>query len=264
MTICRSTHSGSTVVISSENEDGVWDWHNWFDFSENHSDANALDVHVVVPKGTDVHVSDMVGDATIGDIEGDIHFEAASSNATIGRTKDAHVSMAGSGKIVMAPIAGDLHLEIAGSGKIKAASAASVKADIAGSGNAELGPIAGGLHLDIAGSGDFSATKVNGPVHVDIVGAGSVNIPQGQANPLHVDIMGSGDFVFGGLAIDPHISAVGSGRVKLRSYQGKMNSDGMVDVQVGPEGLPGTAGASRTACTTGAACAEGPLKSEAI
>jgi len=99
--------SGSTLVISGDTEDGVWDWHNWFDFSENHNNSKALDVHVVVPKGTDVHVDDMVGDATIGDIEGDIHFEAAASNATIGRTKDAHVSMAGSGKIVMAPIAGD-------------------------------------------------------------------------------------------------------------------------------------------------------------
>lgn len=231
------TH-GDQLVVSSESDEGVWDWRNWLNFNDTHNSTKDLDVHIVVPKGTDVDVRDMIGDATIGDTMGNLHFEAVASNANIGRSKEAHLSMAGSGKINIADIAGDLHMDIAGSGKIKAGSAADVHADVAGSGSAEMGAINGGLHLDIAGSGDFSATKVNGPVHVGIVGAGSVNIPQGIANPLHVDIMGAGNFVFGGQAIDPHISALGSGRVKIRSYTGKMHSDGMVDVQVGSEGFP--------------------------
>lgn len=226
------------LVIEGENGNAVWDWRNWFNFSQPPESSNGLDVHLVVPKGTDIDVEDLVGDATVGDTDGDLRFEAAVSDATIGKVRQAHVSMAGSGKIVMSDVAGDLHLEIAGSGKIKAASAASVKADVAGSGTAELGPIAGGLNLDIAGSGDFSAQRVNGPVHVDIVGAGSVRIAQGEANPLHLDIMGAGNFTFGGEAVDPHISALGSGSVKLRSYRGRMDSDGMVDVKVGPDGFP--------------------------
>jgi putative autotransporter adhesin-like protein len=228
---------GGQLVITGENDNAVWDWHKWFDFSDTHQDAKDLDVHLVVPKGTEVRVGDMIGDATIGDTDGDIRFEAVDSTTTIGRVKNARISMAGAGKIAMTDVMGELKLEIAGSGKIKAQSAQSVRADVAGSGSADLGAIKGGLSLDIAGSGDFNASKVNGPVQVDIVGAGSVHIPQGTANPLHVDIMGAGDFVFGGEAVDPHISAMGSGRVKLRSYRGKMDSDGMVDVQVGPEGF---------------------------
>jgi hypothetical protein len=230
---------GDRLVITGDNRDeAVWDWKNWFKFDDTHNSTKDLDVHIVVPKGTDIDVRDMIGDATIGDTMGNVHFEAVASNAWIGRTKEAHLSMAGSGKINIADTAGDLHLDIAGSGKIKAGSASEVHADIAGSGSTEMGAINGGLHLDIAGSGDFNATKVNGPVHVGIVGAGSVNIPQGVANPLHVDIMGAGNFVFGGQAVDPHVSALGSGRVKIRSYTGKMHSDGMVDVQVGSEGFP--------------------------
>ncbi|HWA03682.1 MAG TPA: DUF2807 domain-containing protein [Rhizomicrobium sp.] len=230
--------SGDELVVKGVDDNSVWDWKNWFNFSDMHTNTKDLDVHIVVPKGTDVRVNDMVGDATIGDTEGNLRFEAVASDSRIGRVRDARVSMAGSGKIVMSDVMGELRLEIAGSGNIKARSARSVRADVAGSGSADLGQISGGLNLDIAGSGDFTAAKVNGPVDVDIVGAGSVNIPAGEANPLHVDIMGAGNFVFGGTAVDPHISALGSGRVKLRSYRGRMNSDGMVDVQVGPEGFP--------------------------
>jgi hypothetical protein len=230
--------SGDQLVVSGENENAVWDWKNWFNFNDEHNSSKDLDVHIVVPKGTDIDVRDMIGDASIGDTMSNVRFEAVASNAWIGRTKEAHLSMAGSGKIIIADVAGDLHVDIAGSGKIKAGSASEVHADVAGSGSAEMGAINGGLHLDIAGSGDFTATKVNGPVHVGIVGAGSVHIPQGVANPLHVDILGAGDFVFGGQAIDPHVSALGSGRVKIRSYSGKMHSDGMVDVQVGDDGFP--------------------------
>jgi hypothetical protein len=230
--------SGDQLVVEGQNNDDVWDWRNWFNFSEPHRDDKTLDVHIVAPKGTDVDVRDMVGDAIIGDTDGSLRFEAVASNATIGRTKGAHVGMDGSGKIALGDVGGDLHLEIAGSGNVKAASAQTVHADVAGSGSAVIGPIRGGLHLDIAGSGDFNAARVDGPVHVGIVGAGSVNIPEGTADPLHVDIMGAGNFTFGGEAVDPHISALGSGRVKIRSYRGKMHSDGMVDVQVGPEGFP--------------------------
>lgn len=234
----RVRQSGDRLIVEGEDNDDVWDWRNWFNFSAPHRDDKSLEVHIVAPKGADVEVRDMMGDAVIGDTDGVLSFEALASNATIGRTKEAHVSMDGSGKIALGDVAGDLHLEIAGSGNVKAASAQTVHADVAGSGSGMLGPIRGGLHLDIAGSGDFNAARVDGPVHVGIVGAGSVNIPQGTADPLHVDIMGAGNFIFGGQAVDPHISALGSGRVKIRSYRGKMHSDGMVDVQVGPDGFP--------------------------
>ena len=226
-----------TLVIEGENSNAVWDWHTWFDYSSHNDSTKDLDVHVVVPKGTTVRVEDMIGDATIGDTEGDVHFDAASSNATIGRTKNAHIEMDGTGKIQLADVAGELHLEIAGSGNVKAGSSQSVHASVEGSGSAYLGAIRGGLHLEIDGTGDFNAASVNGPVHVDINGAGSVNIPQGRADPLHVEIAGVGNFAFGGEAVDPHISALGVGSVRLRSYKGDMHSTGMAEVKVGPEGF---------------------------
>jgi len=229
--------SGNTLIVEGESRNSVWDWHTWFDFSDHENSTKDLDVHVVVPKGTSLDVEDMVGDAAIGDTEGDVHFDAVNSNTTIGHVRQAHLSMAGSGTIAVAQIDGDLHLDVAGSGRVKAGSARAVHADIAGSGTADLGRIRE-LHLDIAGSGDFSAQRVDGPVKVDIMGAGSVNIKEGVADPLHLDIAGAGNFVFGGEAVDPHISAFGSGSVKLRSYRGKLSSDGMADVKIGPDGFP--------------------------
>jgi Putative auto-transporter adhesin, head GIN domain len=229
---------GDTLVIEGENSGAVWDWRTWFDFSTHNDDSKDLDVHVVVPKGTSMRVENMIGDATIGDTEGDLNFEATSSRATIGRTRNAHIDMAGSGRIQLADVAGELHLEIAGSGNVKAQSSKSVHAEIDGSGSAVLGPIQNGLHLEIDGTGDFNAASVNGPVHVAIAGAGSVSIPKGTADPLHVEIAGVGNFVFGGEAVDPHIDAIGVGSVKLRSYTGRLHSSGMAEVKIGPDGFP--------------------------
>ena len=226
-----------TVVIdgsdSSDNE-SVWDWHKWLNFSGDwQPKANNLYVKVTVPRGTNVNVSDLVGDATIGDTQGQLHFEAAATKARIGRVGPANVSLAGAGRLDIAAVQGPLHLEIGGSGKVTVGPVQSVDADIGGSGDAQFGAIAGGLKLDIAGSGDVSAARVNGPTHVDIAGSGSVRIADGTADPLHVDIMGAGNFVFGGVAVDPHIDAVGSGNVKLKSYRGHLDTEGMADVKIG-------------------------------
>lgn len=218
---------------SSDNE-SVWDWHKWFNFSSDwQPKTKSLFVKVTVPRGASVNVSDLVGEATIGDTQGELRFEAAASKAHIGRVGPAHVSLAGAGHVDIAQVNGPLHLEIGGSGKVTVGPVQSVDADIGGSGDAQFGAIAGGLKLDIAGSGDVSAARVNGPTHVDIAGSGSVKIADGTADPLHVDIMGAGTFIFGGVAVDPHIDAVGSGNVKLKSYRGHLDTEGMADVKIG-------------------------------
>ncbi|HWE05793.1 MAG TPA: hypothetical protein VG274_03740 [Rhizomicrobium sp.] len=233
----RVTKGGNRVVIDgsgfSENN-SVWDWKNWFNFSADFSQrADNLTIKVTVPKGASVDVNDLVGDATIGDTQGALHFEAASTKARIGRVARADVSLGGAGKLDIAQVSGPLHLEVGGSGKVTVGPTQSVHADIAGSGDAQFGAIAGGLSLDIAGAGDVSAASVNGPTHIDIAGSGSVKIADGTANPLHVDIMGAGNFIFGGVAVDPHIEAVGSGNVKLKSYRGHLDTEGMADVKIG-------------------------------
>lgn len=232
------SQDGSRLVVegSSDDEDNrsVWDWKNWFDFSHdfNYEHGN-LFVKVTVPRGTDVEVKDLVGNASIGDTMGNLRFDAAVSKAHIGKVQQASIDLGGTGDIQITSVQNELRLDMGGSGKVTTGPVGSVKADIAGSGDAHFGPIAGGLHLDIAGSGDVTAAHVNGPTHIDIAGSGTVRIMDGIANPLHVDIMGAGNLYFGGVAVDPHIDAVGSGSVHLKAYRGKLNSEGMADVKIG-------------------------------
>lgn len=230
-----SAHDGRLHIEGSDTEDeNVWDWHSWFDFSaHNRARPANLVVKLSVPRGSEVNVEELVGDATIGDTNGPLRFEAAATNAKIGKVSAAKISMDGTGRVDIAEVTGPLDLDIAGSGKVTVGKTQRVHADIAGAGDAALGAIANGLDLDIAGSGDVSAASVHGPVSVDIAGSGSVKIATGEANPLHVDIMGSGNFAFGGEAVDPHISALGSGSVKLKSYRGKLSSEGMANVKIG-------------------------------
>jgi hypothetical protein len=228
---------GSRVLIEGSSTESVWDWHQWLNFDLSRSKPDQLVVKVGVPRGTDVNVEDIVGKATIGDTMGPMRFEASATQSKIGKVSSAKISLAGTGRIDVAAVAGALDLDIAGSGKVTVGPTQSVKADIAGAGDTALGPIAGGLDVDIAGSGDISASRVNGPVTVDIAGSGSVNIAQGLANPLKVDIMGSGNFTFGGTAIDPKVSSFGSGSVKIKAYKGKMSSDGMASVEVGGQDM---------------------------
>jgi hypothetical protein len=227
-----------TVVIdgsdSGENQ-SVWDWHKWFNFSTDWTPkTDNLKIKVTVPRGARVDVDDLVGDATIGDTQGELRFEAAATKARIGRVGQAHVTLGGAGHVEIAQVNGPLHLEIGGSGKVAVGPTKGVKVEIGGSGDAQFGAIAGGLSVDIGGSGDVSAASVNGPTHVDIAGSGSVKIADGTADPLHVDIMGAGNFIFGGVAVDPHIDAIGSGNVKLKSYRGHLDTEGMADVKIGP------------------------------
>ncbi|HTW36747.1 MAG TPA: DUF2807 domain-containing protein [Rhizomicrobium sp.] len=234
----RTSQDGSLLVVEGESDEednrSVWDWRNWFDFSHDVNwDHGNLFVKVTVPRGTDVDVKDLVGNASIGDTMGNLRFDAAASHAHIGRVQQASIDLGGTGDIDIAGVQNQLRLDMGGSGKVTTGPVGSVRADIAGSGDAHFGAIAGGLSLDIAGSGDVTAAHVNGPTHIDIAGSGSVRILDGIANPLHVDIMGAGNLYFGGVAVDPHIDAVGSGSVHIKAYRGKLDSEGMADVKIG-------------------------------
>ena len=225
--------SGGVLTIEGSNDDSVWNWRNWFNFTDMTRDgSDKLFVHVTVPRGSDVRVDEMIGDATIGDTMGVLHFGAVASNSTIGKTREAHISLAGSGKVTLADTQGLLKISVAGSGRVMAGSAKSVHASTAGAGRIAVNNVSDGVHLDIAGSGDLTANQVNGPVHIGIAGAGNVRIAGGEANPLHVSIIGSGHVDFGGTAVDPHISAIGSGNVRMKAYRGNLHNDG-ADVTVG-------------------------------
>ncbi len=227
--------SNGELVIEDHNVNSVWDWHLWFDFSHlGENKSSNLAINIVLAKGTRVKVSDLIGNAAIGNTDGPMSFSAdGSTETTIGRVSEANISLSGSGKVTVSDVMGALKADTAGSGDIRVGSADSAKADIAGSGSITVGRIAHGVDVDIAGSGDFSAASVNGPTHVDIAGSGSANIASGTADPLHVDIMGSGSLAFGGMAVNPKISALGSGSVKIKAYRGKLDSDGMAAIKIG-------------------------------
>jgi hypothetical protein len=219
----------------SRNDTSVWNWHDWFNFSDTEEDRRAdnLFVKVTVPRGTDVNIAGLVGNTDIGDTQGALRLEAAVTNAKIGKVSKANIDLGGDGRIDIASVTGALNLDIGGSGKVTVGPTGSVHADIAGSGDAAFGAVAGGFSIEIAGSGDVTAARVNGPTRVEIAGSGTVKIADGVADPLHVEMMGAGDFAFGGVAVDPHIEAVGSGNVKLKSYRGRLDTEGMADVKIG-------------------------------
>jgi hypothetical protein len=226
--------SHDTLTVASDEIDTVWDWRNWFKFSDGyHMKPDQLVIHIAVPRGSAVDV-DASGNMTIGSTNGPLRFEVAGfTNSTVGDVSEAHLSMAGSGKLTVGNVAGKANIETAGNGNIRIGNAGKVKADIAGSGSIAVGNIQSSVNVDIAGSGDFSAASVNGPTSVDIAGSGSVTIAGGEANPLHVDIMGSGSVSFGGVAVNPRISSMGSGSVKIKSYRGTLDNDGMGKISIG-------------------------------
>lgn len=229
---------GDTLKISFARQNSVWDWHDWFNFSiHDRMKPENLQVALSVPRGAGLNIDGLIGDAKIGDTMGPLRLEAVASRATIGKVKDAKISLAGSGRVEMTQVDGKLKLEIAGSGKIRVGSSKGVDADVAGAGDARLGDIDGGLKIDIAGSGDVAANSVNGPVRVSIAGSGSIKIARGQADPFHVSIIGSGNVDFHGHAVNPHLSALGSGRVRIKSYSGNLSSSGSIHVEVNGRSL---------------------------
>jgi len=226
-------------VLNIEGDDesetiSVWDWKKWFDFSDvGRAHRYKLNLHLVVPRGSDVAVDDFIGDAIIGDTMGGLDFSANATKTKVGKLKSAKIELQGSGQVDMGQVMGPLKLEIDGSGRVNAGDVQSVHAELNGSGDASIGSVHGPLSLDIAGSGSLTATKVVGPVDIDIAGAGSVKIADGVADPFKVDIAGSGDVFFGGVAVNPSIDALGSGKVKLHAIRGKLNSEGMANVKIG-------------------------------
>ncbi len=229
---------GNTLEVDgseNKNDTSVWDWHDWFNFSNLEDDrrSDSLFVKVTVPRGTDVNIDGLVGNADIGDTQAALRLDAAVTNAKIGKVASAKIELGGDGRIDIASVTGDLDLEVGGSGKVRTGPIGDVHADIAGSGDAQFGTIANGLKLSIAGSGDVTAARVNGPVRIEIAGSGNVKIADGVADPLHLEVMGAGDFTFGGVAVDPHIEAFGSGSVRLKSYRGHLDNEGMADIKVG-------------------------------
>jgi hypothetical protein len=181
---------------------------------------------LTVPQGTNLTIEDMVGEAAVGDIGGDVKIAATSLDATIGAVKSAKLDISGSLDLTLGDVAGKLDVDVSGSADVKAGSVESADLDISGSGELELKTVRRGLTAEINGSGSVKVEAVNGPVRVDLSGSGEVAIAHGRADPLKVDISGDGEFSFGGEAVNPEVEVSGSGSIQLGSYTGKLKSQG--------------------------------------
>lgn len=224
--------SGKLVVSGERASGSVWNWREWFNIDIRKQDES-VSVHMTVPRGTALEIDGFIGEGMIGSTEGRFELGATAASVKVGKVGAASIEMAGSGEVKIEEVAGRFTLEIAGSGDVEVGPSHSAEVEIAGSGEARLGAVAGGLTVEIAGSGDVTVASVNGPTRVSVAGAGSVEILGGEANPLSVKILGSGDFRLDGEAVDPSVSVFGSGDVKLKSYRGKLETEGNADLEIG-------------------------------
>lgn len=123
------------------------------------------------------------------------------------------LTLAGSGSIEAASLAGASEVTIAGSGTLRAAKISSGKLDltIAGSGSVKAAGSAETLDLTLAGSGDadMAGLKV-GSAEVTIAGSGRAEFA--SDGKVAANIMGSGEVTVIGRA-DCTISAMGSGKL---------------------------------------------------
>lgn len=225
------TNTGDRLLIKEEHLGHVWNWREWFTYKQERRDRVTLNISA--PKGTSLGIDGFVGDLTVGDLDGPVKIDAAAVQGTVGNVTSAKISLAGSGKLTVGTVTQQLGIDIAGSGTVNAGASGGASIEIAGSGDAHVGPVLGKLRIDIAGDGDVTVASVNGPTNIEVAGSGNIKIDTGEANPFKVEIMGSGDLDFGGEAVNPEISVMGSGDVSLKSYRGKLDTDGGAHVKVG-------------------------------
>jgi len=224
-------NAGGALRINEEHMEHVWNWREWFDFK--HDRRERVTVNLTAPKGTNLVMDDFVGEFTVGDLDAPVKIGAAAAKGTIGNVQRATIELAGSGNIQIGTVTEQLKIEIAGSGSVKAGASGGASIEISGSGDTTLGPVLGALKVEIAGSGDVQAASANGACSIETAGAGNIRIDTGECNPLKVEMLGSGDLVFGGEAVNPDITAMGSGNVTLKSYRGRLSTEGMTHVKIG-------------------------------
>lgn len=191
-----------------------------------------LRLTVTVPPGTDTAIEDLIGNATVGDLNAPIAIDAVAGEIRIGRVTSASLECDGSANIQVTESTGALSIETSGSGEVKVGKAGATSVTISGSGDAEIGQVVGSLGIDISGSGKVAVDSVNGATAISIAGSGDVYIASGRADPFAADISGDGNVVFGGTAVNPQISTSGSADICLAAAEGTIESDG--DITVSP------------------------------
>lgn len=126
------------------------------------------------------------------------------------------ITLAGSGTIEAASLAGDAEVTIAGSGKasLTSVAAASLDTTIAGSGTLEAAGRAESLDLTVAGSGSARMDELKVEA-ADVTIAGSGDASFASDGKVDASIMGSGSVTVLGRA-ECTVSSMGSGTLRCR------------------------------------------------
>lgn len=139
-------------------------------------------------------------DGSLGILRTDKVFSGRDKVAVINVTMPApeEVVMAGSGRIVLAALAGKAKASVAGSGTVEATAIDSESLDI-----------------NIAGSGLFRGAGKSGKLKLNVVGSGSANLDGLKVESADVNVAGSGNTAF---ASDGEVKAniMGSGEVRVK------------------------------------------------
>lgn len=159
---------------------------------------NDVTITVTLPKGTAIHVDDMIGKLEVGDLDGPLTAEIrAAADIQTGRLQSARFDVAGAAGIHVGDIAGMLELAIAGAGDV------------------DVGVVRQGVDIRIAGFGDVDVAGVRGPATVRVSGVGDVDLNDGDVDLLDVSVSGLGSVEFDGRMKDQRINASGLASVRV-------------------------------------------------
>ena len=177
-------------------------------------DAHA-DLHVIVPKGTTLHLRQGIGETTIDNVDGKLDVDVSASHARISHVHGSLTLDTGSGGVELTDVTGDVTLD-------------------SGSGGATIDGIKGGrLTMDI-GSGSLRGRSIEVEDLVADVGSGGVRLSAVTTPRLHMET-GSGSTEVELLTSPTDVSVeAGSGGVTLRL---PASLDASVDIQTGSGGI---------------------------
>jgi hypothetical protein len=117
-------------------------------------------IHVIVevPLGTTVKVGKLIGQATIGDIEGDLVINAnGSTTVKAGKVKNLSISISGSADVDITSVNGTVEAQVSGSGDVRilGGEAKAFNATVSGSGDITFNGVAETANMGASGSGDI-------------------------------------------------------------------------------------------------------------
>ena len=173
-------------------------------------DAHA-DLRVIVPAGKTVFLRNGVGEATIDNVDGQIHVAVSASHIRASRVRGSLSLETGSGSVDVSDITGDLTLDT-------------------GSGGAVLDGVRGGvLHMDV-GSGSVRGRSIDVTELVGDIGSGGVRLASLKTPKLHLETGSGGSEVELTTAPAEVSVEAGSGGVTLRI---PASSGATVDIETG-------------------------------